>query len=205
MTAEVHAWALLCLRKPRPAAFRKEFRIQKSKFSWGYLIAGIVFIVMGFLALFNTAASIEAIAYLFGIMAIISGVLMLVARAGAWGIVGGVLAIIAGIFILFNIFWTITALPYIFAVWFIASSVYSLITISSTRRYGTGYMVFSIIINILGILLGVALLFNPFAAYFTISWILGIYFMLAGIECIIYAFAGRMGAETSSDADLLYK
>ena len=58
--------------------------MQKGKFSWGYLIAGIVFVVMGFLALFNTAASIEAIAYLFGIMAIISGILMLVARAGLW-------------------------------------------------------------------------------------------------------------------------
>ena len=104
-----------------------------------------------------------------------------------------------------NIFWTITALPYIFAVWFIASSVYGLIANSSAKRYGTGYMVFSIIINILGILLGVALLFNPFAAFLTMSWILGIYFMLAGIECVIYAFAGRTEMDTTSDADLLYK
>ncbi len=179
--------------------------MQKSKFSWGYLIAGILFIVMAFLAFFNTAASIEAIAYLFGIMAIVSGVMLIVSRTGAWGIVGGILAILAGIFILFNIFWTITALPFIFAVWFIAGSIYNLITISTMRQYGTGYFVFSIIVNILCLLLGVGLLFNPFAAFLTMSIILGAYFLLLGIQCIVFAFAGQNAMAGASDSDLLYK
>ncbi|HAP7645602.1 TPA: hypothetical protein IVV33_002984, partial [Enterococcus faecium] len=47
---------------------------------------------------------------------------------------------------------------------------------------------FTIIVNILGILLGIFLLFNPISSALTLSFLVGFYFMLFGITHIVYAF-----------------
>ncbi|HAP9234537.1 TPA: hypothetical protein IWI47_001253, partial [Enterococcus faecium] len=56
------------------------------------------------------------------------------------------------------------------------------------RGVSEGYYWFTIIVNILGILLGIFLLFNPISSALTLSFLVGFYFMLFGITHIVYAF-----------------
>ena len=80
------------------------------------------------------------------------------------------------------------SITFCFAVWFIADSVLALFTADLARGVSEGYYWFTIIVNILGILLGIFLLFNPISSALTLSFLVGFYFMLFGITHIVYAF-----------------
>ncbi|MEM5199565.1 DUF308 domain-containing protein, partial [Enterococcus faecium] len=43
-------------------------------------------------------------------------------------------------------------------------------------------------VDVLGIILGVMLLFNPLSSALTLSFLVGFYFMMFGISNIVYAF-----------------
>lgn len=162
----------------------------KKGFGWGYLIVGILFTLCSFVAFWDPTTNLEALTILFAVLAIINGIWM-IARPSLSGlrIVVGVIEIIVGIFMMFNIGWAMLALPYIFAIWFIIDSLFRLFTIGSTRALGTGYFVFSLIINILCVIVGIMLLFRPITAAITLSFLVGFYLMVAGIQCIVMAFS----------------
>ncbi len=106
---------------------------------------------------------------------------------GKMPLIIGIIDILVGVFFLFNIGAGVAALPFVFAVWFIADSVLALFTADLARGVSEGYW-FTIIVNILGILLGIFLLFNPISSALTLSFLVGFYFMLFGITHIVYAF-----------------
>ncbi len=164
----------------------------KKSFGWGYLILGILLIITAIIAFRNPFSDVLALTMLFGIMAILSGIWFIVNNDGGnkvFRIIMGILDILIGIVLLFNLWAGAWAMPYVFAIWFIASSIYHIVLMVSMRQaYGNGYFWFLLIINILCIIAGVMLLFNPMASILTMSFILGFYFMLAGIESIVYAF-----------------
>ncbi len=95
---------------------------------------------------------------------------------------------LAGNFFLFNIGAGVVALPFVFAVWFIADSVFALLAADLAKGVSNGYYWFTVIVNILGIILGIMLLFNPISSALTLSFLVGFYFMLFGITHIVYAF-----------------
>ncbi|MZM07541.1 hypothetical protein GT958_09365, partial [Bifidobacterium pseudocatenulatum] len=76
----------------------------------------------------------------------------------------------------------------VFAVWFIADSVFALLAADLAKGVSNGYYWFTVIVNILGIILGIMLLFNPISSALTLSFLVGFYFMLFGITHIVYAF-----------------
>ena len=100
----------------------------------------------------------------------------------------GIIDILVGIFFLFNIGAGVVALPFVFAIWFIADSILALFTADLAKGYSTGYYWFTVIINILGVVLGCILLFNPISSALTLSFLVGFYFMIFGINHIVYAF-----------------
>lgn len=162
----------------------------KKGFGWGYLILGILFIIASLVAFANPASNLEALAFIFGFVAIMDGIWLIInRRQHSLRIVAGIIDIIIGIIILVNIAATIVALPILFAIWFIVDSLFRLFTLGYTKALGAGYFWFSLIVNILGVILGILLLFNPFAAVLTISFLVGFYLMLIGVELVIVAFS----------------
>ncbi|NLW77947.1 MAG: hypothetical protein GXY32_00850 [Ruminococcaceae bacterium] len=163
---------------------------RKTGFGWGYLIIGILFIIVSLISFYNPGGDLTALAFVFAILAVLNGIRLIMGRRGSvLRLVAGILNIIIGVFLILNIYIAAAALPLVFAIWFIVESLFRLLTVGATRAMGTGYFVFSIIINILGIVLGILLLFNPITAALTLSFLVGFYLMLAGIECIVLAFA----------------
>ncbi len=172
------------------------------KFNWHALILGIILMIGGFIAFSHPAASLVSIAFIFGIMTIIRGIYQIytqrkLSKSGVterlniktgWLILVGIINLIFGIFILVNWQASIIALPIVFAVLFLAEAVAGLFTLPEYRKMDTRMFVMKLILNILYIIVGILLIANPFAAAFTIVFLVGFYFTLAGIEFIISAF-----------------
>ena len=171
---------------------------QKSKFGWLELILGILLIALGVYAFANPGTALGGAVMVYGFLAIITGIADIVLyvkleRRTGFGptlsLVAGILSIIAGILILFNPGAGQLMFTIFFPIWFIAHSVSRLMNAGYTRLVaGTAYSVFSIVINILGIILGIMMLFRPWISVLSIGWLVGIYLVLLGVGSIVKAF-----------------
>ncbi|GAA6124080.1 DUF308 domain-containing protein [Bifidobacterium psychraerophilum] len=169
----------------------------KAKINWDYLVVGILFIVTSLISFSNPASNLVALVYGFAILAIVKGVSELVFRRKLDSFTGsknmyilvlGILDILLGVFLLFNANVGIVALPYLFAIWFILDSIFELAVSSVYRTNATSYYWFDIVMNILGVILGVILLFNPVSSALTLAFLVGTYFMVSGISYLAAAF-----------------
>jgi len=164
---------------------------------WGSLILGILFVLTALVSFQNPAGNLIAIVVVFAIFAIIKGVFEIFVRNRMKELTGykayaplivGVIDIIVGVYFLFNLSIGVAALPFVFAIWFILDSLFGLFTLDLARSVSTGYFWFTAIINVLGVILGILLFFNPLSSALTLSFLVGFYFMLYGITHIVYAF-----------------
>ena len=103
-------------------------------------------------------------------------------------IILGIIDILIGVYLLFNLNIGVAVLPFVFAIWFLFDSIFGLFTLDFAKRVSTGYFWFTLIVDVLGIILGVMLLFNPLSSALTLSFLVGFYFMMFGISNIVYAF-----------------
>jgi len=170
---------------------------KKSELSWGYLLTGILFILVALIAFKNPESSLVAIVYVFAFSAIYKGVFDLFFRRkihqytdhkSTLLIVLGVFDLVVGVFLLFNVSLGLVALPFIFAIWFIVDSIISLALSDVFKLKNTSYYWFNVILNVIGIVLGIVLLFNPISSALTLAFLVGLYFMVIGISFIVNAF-----------------
>lgn len=108
-------------------------------------------------------------------------------------LISGVLSIMSGIMLLVYPNagkWVLTLL---FPIWFIAHCISRLSHLGTIRVVaGSFYYYFALIVNILGIVLGVIMILNPFISAISISLTVGAYLILTGVESVIIAFS-RLG------------
>ena len=169
----------------------------KKRFNLVHFILGLVLFVTGVVSIFNPLSSLVAIIVVFAISAIFEGIIQLVFRSRLHEYTGykansvlvlGILDILIGLFLLFNMTVGLLALPYIFSVWFIIDSIGELIVSDIFKSINTGYYWFKIILNILGLVLGIMMLFNPIVSALTLSLLVGFYFLSSGIDFIVTSF-----------------
>lgn len=171
---------------------------ESRKIDWGSLVLGILFVLVSLISFRDPVGNLVAIVIVFAIFAILKGLFELFLRSrvkeltgykGKMPIVIGIIDLLIGIFFIFNIGAGVVALPFVFAVWFIIDSVLALFTADLFRGISEGHYWFTVVINVLGILLGIILLFNPLSSALTLSFLVGFYFMVVGINQIVYAFS----------------
>ena len=104
-------------------------------------------------------------------------------------LLAGILSIMTGITLLAYpgvAEWIVSLL---FPLWFIAHCVSRLTHLGIIRMMaGSFYYTFSLVVNILGLVLGVLMLLQPFLALFTLGYMVGFLLMAFGIDCILMAF-----------------
>lgn len=170
---------------------------QYRKFDWGSLILGILFILTALISFQDPTGNLIAIVIVFAIFAIVKGFYEIFLRNRMKELIGfkvyipiilGIIDILIGLYLLFNLNVGIAILPFVFAIWFLFDSVFGLFTLEFAKQVSNGYFWFVLIVNILGIILGVILLFNPLTSALTLSFLVGFYFMIFGINNVIYAF-----------------
>ncbi|BDR55619.1 HdeD family acid-resistance protein [Xylocopilactobacillus apis] len=165
----------------------------RKKFRWVSLIFGIIMAVLGLVVFMHPAKFALTVTWLFSIAILINGILSFI----FWYDIGrdgypkpGVLLIDAILDVILAVI--IMASPgvdkfvmlgYMFAFWFIFDSATSLSMASLSFHPG-----FNMILGILGLILGVIMLFTPMIGAVTVAYIAGAYMIIFGIMLISRAF-----------------
>ena len=133
------------------------------KLKWSSLIMGTLLLIVAVIIFSYPVKNFYTLTWLIGLLILINGVIQLLFRRAARAIAGsgsglivviGIIDIIFGLLVIFNVGASSTFFIFMFAAWFIVSSVIGLMTISKQNRLKG----LSIIVNVLGLLLGIILL-----------------------------------------------
>ena len=144
----------------------------KKTLGWGELALGILLIALGIFSFARPESALAGVTYLYGILALVTGIIDIVfyvkleQRTGfgpGLSLAGGILSILAGLMILLYPSAGAWALVVLFPIWFIAHCISRLTRLPLVRLAGrSGYYYFTLVLNILGIVLG----FIMIVAYF---------------------------------------
>lgn len=177
---------------------------RRSGFGWSELAEGFLLVLLGIFSFVKPDSMLTGVVVIYGLIAIIMGIEDIVvyvrlARFTGFGpmlsLISGILSVMCGIMLLANPNVGKWALTILLPVWFIAHCISGLTRVNFIRLVGNSfYYYFSLILNILGLVLGFIMLFSPAMSFLTIrviSYMVAVYLILFGIESIIAAFARR--------------
>jgi len=169
-----------------------------SKHWWLLLLRGIAAIVFGVLAFIWPGLTLLTLVILYGVFAIIDGVLALAAVFGRtgpdvpkwWLVLTGILGIGAG---LIALFWPgITALVLIIFIgaWAIVRGIMEIIAAIQLRKEIEGEWLL-ILAGALSVLFGLGVLVYPGAGAVALAWLIGIYAIVIGVVMVMLAIRLR--------------
>ncbi len=173
-----------------------------SRFGWLELILGILLIALGVLTFVKPDIALTSMVFAYGIAAVIMGIADIilyiqVERFTGLGpvlsLISGILSVMSGIMLVVYPRTGVIVLTVLFPIWFIAHCIARL-THSNHIRFiaGSEIYYFTLIVNIIGLILGILMLLSPLLALTAIRSFAGIYLILLGIDSIVIAFS-RMG------------
>lgn len=176
---------------------------KRSSFGWLELLSGIFMIVLGILVFVVPNLVMTSMVIFFGIAAIIMGItdivlFIRVERYTGFGpilsLITGIISVMSGVVLLIYPKLGAAMLTVLFPIWFIAHCISRLMQIHHIRFIaGEGMYVFTLVVNIIGIILGFMMLLSPLFTLSAIRCFAGCYLILLGIDGILTAFsrAGR--------------
>lgn len=155
---------------------------------WILIVSSVLLIAVGVYALTFPGATIEFFAILFGLILLFGGafgfVRSLINKSGASsiGVVFGVIAFIIGIFILLYPAVFVGILVFIFATILLIKSILTLQLSAGTKSSSKGWLIAS---GVMGIIASIFLFISPIIGGLAILMILGIYAILLGVLAIV--------------------
>jgi uncharacterized membrane protein HdeD (DUF308 family) len=177
---------------------------------WSLLIRGALAIVFGLVAFFYTGQTLEALVYVFGVFALASGLVTLIAavRAGeenqhwGWLAISGVLGVLAGVICFVNPNATAVAFVYLIAAWAMLSGVAEILfALALPQTLAHPWLAaFS---GALSVVFGVLLAIWPQSGAIALTWVIGVYAILSGVSMLYHAFllqVARKGVQAIGDA-----
>lgn len=184
---------------PRERKRRLSKMRRRSKFGWMELIIGILLIVLGIFTFLRPGSVLTGAVLVYGVFALITGIADIVfyvkmERHTGFGpvvaLVSGILSVIAGLLVMVYPGAAAWALTIFFPLWFIMHCI-SRLTHLGIIRYvaGNGYYYFSLVLNIIGLVLGFLMLLQPALAFLSMGFVIGAYLILLGIDSLVLAFS----------------
>lgn len=172
---------------------------KRSTFGLSELFIGILFIILGILSLANPGLALGGLVIVFGIAMLGSGIadIMLYVRINRHtgfgpviSLLAGICDILLGILLLLNIGAGKWLFSFIFPFWFITHCIGRLANLNFIKLTGgNGPFWLSLIINVIGLILGVDLFFNRSASALTLAYIIAFNLIILGVGNIITAFS----------------
>ena len=173
--------------------------------AWGWLLAlGILWIILGTLAIIMPFAATLAVEMVFGVVFLIGGVAQLVQafRSKGWKgfalqVLGGLLALALGVILLFFPLQGVLTLTILLAAFFVAQGIVKIMAALRQRpASGWGWLMFS---GILGIIVGVIIWAAlPEAAIWVLGLLVGIELIFSGWAMVMIAMAGKKGPDATA-------
>ena len=178
-------------------------RGKRSGYGWFELIVGILLVVLGIATFFHPERTLTIIVIFCGILAIATGIsdIVFYVKAAQFTGFGPMLSLITGVFSIMvgsmllmypssGAYTMILLMP----VWFIAHCISRLTHLSVVHvQAGSFYYYFSMVVNIIGIILGILMVLRPVFAVYTSGVVLGVYLVLLGVDSILTAISDLGG------------
>lgn len=175
---------------------------RRSGFGWLELIIGIVLIVLGVLAFAKPGLALTGLTFAYGIAVVVMGVadivlFLEVERYTGFGpmlsLISGVLSVMTGLMMVVYPGTGVVVLTVLFPLWFIAHAISRLVHLGHIRFVaGNRIYWFTLIVNVIGLILGFLMAFNPLFTLATIRCFASVYLILLGVDSVVMAVS-RMG------------
>ena len=174
---------------------------RRSDIGWFELIVGIILIIFGVVIMRQPVGVLTWIVILCGLIAVISGIGDIVLyvkmeRFTGFGpvisLVTGILGIMAGFMLIAHPGAGTWAIAMILPIWIIAHCISRLSHLQYMKmHYGMTYYTISLILNILGLLVGILLIFRPMITILSMGVLVGGFMIIEGVELILVGLDGR--------------
>ena len=175
---------------------------RRSGFGWLELAIGIILIALGVLAFVKPDLALTSLVFAYGAAAVVMGVADIilyieVERYTGLGpilsLIAGILSVMSGVMLVVYPRTGVVVLTVLFPIWFIAHCISRLVHLGHIRFVGgNGLYYFTLVINIIGLILGLMMFMSPLLTLTTIRCFASLYLILLGIDSVVMAFS-RMG------------
>lgn len=168
------------------------------------LIVGLLLTLLGIFTFVCPDSMLTGAIVIYGIIIISMGALDIViyiklSRFNGFGpmlpLITGILSVMCGVMLLANPNAGKWALTVLLPLWFISHCISGLSRIGLVRLFGSRpYYLFSLILNILGLMMGIFMIFSPALSFLTVrivSYMAAFYMVMFGAESVLAAFARR--------------
>lgn len=176
---------------------------RRSGFGWLQLIVGLLLILLGVISFLYPGKILTGIIFLYGIGAVATGVADIifyvrVDRHTGFGptvaLITGVLSVMTGIMLLLYPGAGRLIFSLLFPIWFITHCISRLSHLDIIRlTAGKFNYYFTLTVNLLGLVLGIVMIFQPGISLFSAGAVAGAYLILLGADSVITAI-GKMGS-----------
>ena len=176
---------------------------RRSGYGWFELIIGIMLVVLGIFTFIRPGSTLTGIVILYGLVAVITGISDLIfyvrtERYTGFGpavsLISGIFSIMAGVMLLVYPGAGRWVMVLLLPIWFIAHCVSRLSHLNFIRMTaGEIYYWFALIVNIIGIILGIMMIARPMLSLFSAGYLIGTYLILLGVDNIMVG-AGKLGS-----------
>lgn len=176
---------------------------QRSSYGWLELIIGILLSALGIYSFFRPVDYLTTLIVVYGVAAFVTGIADIVfyckmerhiGFAPTVSLVTGVLGVMAGLVLMVHPGAGRWAIGLFFPLWFIAHCISRLAGLNAVRFFaGSVSYWFTLVLNILGLVLGGLMLFDPWVSLLSMQYIVGFYLVLLGVDCVLLAFS-RVGS-----------
>jgi len=166
-------------------------------------IIGILMIILGIFAFTSPEDTLFGFIILCGAMAVAIGICDIIfyvkaERFTGFGpivaMISGILSVMAGIMLLVYPNTGKLVLTLLIPIWFISHCISQLVNLIENRFIIGGFHYFiSIVINILGLIMGFLMLLQPVLSLFTASFMIGVYLVVLGVGSVMLAYS-NMGS-----------
>ncbi|OCN05377.1 hypothetical protein A4S06_09060 [Erysipelotrichaceae bacterium MTC7] len=169
-------------------------------FFWMMLLLGILCIIGAGFAISNPDVTLVTLVICVAVIAFVRGVESIILYFDLKNYTGfkpvtmllsGILEILLGILFMSNIASGVATLGIMFAFWFIFDSIFRLSNAGYYKTVMPGMYVLVLVLNILSLVVGFMLLFEPLVSAMTLPVLISVAFAVFGVESIIVAFASR--------------
>lgn len=164
---------------------------------WVLLLYGLVALVFGAVAILQPLAAATALAWAIGVMAVVEGVISLVALFGGnsgvsrgWLAVYALASLVFGVLAVINPLATASVLVLLLAVWLIVAGIHRIVFAVRVRRHIQGEWLL-ILSGVLAIVLGALLVANPLTGVAVTTLWIGIGSLIYGVLQVVVAFRLR--------------
>lgn len=176
---------------------------RRSGLEWLEIVQGILLILLGIYTLLRPEGMITGIVVIYGILAVIMGIadIVLYIRVEqnigfgpVVSLISGILSVMSGLMLLIFPGAGKAVLSLLFPIWFIAHCISRLSHLNTIRIIaGNFYYYFTLIVNIIGIVLGFLMIVFPWVSILSMGWLIGAYLIIFGIDCLVMAI-GKPGS-----------